>query len=583
MRLFRPLLNDLQSTDAASLRADLSAALVVLFMAIPQGVAYAVIAGLPPAAGIYAATFPAVVGSLFRSSRHVITGPTNALSLLVGGAMAGVAVGIDPVQVGVTLAFLVGLFQVAAGLLRLGSVVDYISSPVVLGYITGAAVLIAIGQLPSLTGTVVTASGLLGRLLEWAGGLGGVEPLTLGLGLATAAGLLLLRRWVPRLPGPLVVMVAGSSASLVLDLESRGVAVVANLAPVPGSLPPLTLPSPELVALLLPVALAATVLSLVESTSVARTLAARTGDRLDASAGFLALGMGNLTAAFCGGYPVSGTLSRSVVNHRAGARTRLSGVISGALMLLALLTLGPLIDATPVASLAGLLLVVAWDLVDGPRIRRAVKAGGGDAVAFGGTLLGTWTLALDQAILLGVGLSIVLFLRRARLLVARELVVGPEGRLQEAELLREVDPTRSCVAVRVLHIEGPLFFGAAGELQAALDDLAAAPDLQVLIVRMKRTQGLDATTLQVLESTSSRLRETGRALMLVGLRPEEMAVLKRTGAVERLGAERLFPTQETWFLAMEQALVQARSGLRGHPCKVCPLGPEGRGPRRVSP
>jgi SulP family sulfate permease len=215
--------------------------------------------------------------------------------------------------------------------------------------------------------------------------------------------------------------------------------------------------------------------------------------------------------------------------------------------------------------------VVARDLIDVPRIRRAVRASSGDALAFVGTLVGTWSLSLDQAILLGVGISLVLFLRRARLLVVRELVMGPEGRLREAPLVREPDPSQSCVAVRVLHIEGPLFFGAAGELQAALDELAGAPGLEVLVVRMKRTQGLDATTLEVLESTSLRLREQGQALLLVGLRPDELAILERTGAAERLGADQLFPTRPTWFRAMDEALAWTRARVGEHSCVACPL------------
>jgi len=561
-----------RSPTRESLRRDASAALVVSFMAIPQGVACAVIAGLPPASGIYAASFPAIVGSLFRSSRHVITGPTNALSLLVGGATLALAGAEDPVQIAVTLALLVGLFQVTAGVLRLGPVVDYLSSPVVLGYITGAGVLIGLGQLPNLTGTSGSTGHLLRKLIGWLGGLGALEPLTLGVGLATVAALLGLKRWAPRSPAPLVVLVGGVAASLVFDLSSLGVTVVSDLSPVARGLPPFTMPALGSVAQLAPIALAATVLSLVESTAVARSIAARTGDRLDASREFIGQGLSNVVAAFCGGYPVSGSLSRSTLNHASGAETRLAGVFSGGLLLVVLVTVGPVLDATPVASLAGLLVVVAWDLVDVPRIVRAVRAGPGDALAFFGTLVGTWSLPLDRAIYLGVGISIVLFLQRARMLVVRELVVGDSGRLREAPLARVPDPARSCPGVRILHIEGPLFFGAAGELQAALDDITASPLLQVLILRLKRTQGLDATTVEVLEAASRRLSETGRHLLLVGMRPAEMAVLERTGAADRLSRDQLFPTQRVWFKAMNEAVALACELRRDHGCEVCALG-----------
>jgi SulP family sulfate permease len=571
MRLLQPLLSELRAADRASLAKDAVAALVVLFMAIPQGVAYAVIAGLPPATGIYAATFPAIVGSLFRSSRHVIAGPTNALSLLVGGAILGLGTGLEPVQIAVTLALLVGAIQLAAGLLRLGAVIDYISGPVVLGYITGAGVLVGLGQLPNLTGTPAEAGHVLHRVGSWAAGLGALDPLTFALGVGTAVSLVVLRRLFPSSPGPMVVMIAGVVLSLAFDLSARGVTVVADLAPVPGTMPPLTVPSFNSVSSLFPIAFAAAVLSLVESTAVARAIGARTGDRLDASREFVGQGLANLTAAFCGGYPISGSLSRSTLNHRTGAVSRLSGVISGVLLLVSLVTLGPLLDATPVASLAGLLMVVAWDLIDVQRIRRAVRAGRGDALAFGVTLLGTWSLSLDHAIYLGVGISIVLFLRKVRLLVVRELVMGNNGRLQEAPLERAANPERSCASVRIVHIEGPLFFGAAGELQSALDEVAASPGLEVLILRMKRTQGLDATISEVLEATSKRLSEGGRTLILVGMRPPEMAVLERTGVAERLGRDRLFPTQAHWFQALDEAVALAKRLRRRHRCTQCPL------------
>ncbi len=567
-------LTELRDWRPADLPKDLVAAVAVAVLSVPQGVAYALIAGLPPAAGLYAAAIPAIIGALFRSSRYVVAGPSNALSLLVGGgvAMLAASTGATPMQIAVSVALMVGVMQVAAGLLRLGALVDYISNPVVLGYITGAGVLIGVGQLPNLTHTPMARGDIFTRLASWVGGLGGLDTLTLGLGLGTTALVLLLRVIDRRIPGAVAAMVAGIGASMAFDLQGRGVKVVADLAPIPASLPPLTLPELSHLPALVPLAAAATVLSLVESSSLARAIASNTGERLDTSVDFAGQGLANIAAAFTGGYPVSGSLSRSMLMWQAGGKTRMGGILAGLLVLAVLLVAGPLVDHTPVASLAGLLMVLAWDLVDRKRIRVTLNSGIGDSAAFLVTLVGTWVLDLDKAIYLGVLISIALFLRRARLLTVRELAVDPRGRLREAasglapdddELPELSDGFRPCPQLRILHVEGSLFFGAASELQHVLDVAASDPDLRVLIVRLKRCQGLDVTAAEVLRSSAELLRRTQRHLILVGMRPPVMARLRAFGIADAIGDDHLFPTEPGWFVAMDHAIEQGLRFLDG--------------------
>ena len=309
-------------------RADLTAALTVAFMAVPQGIAYATIAGLPPAMGLYAAAIPTMVASLLRSSSHVVAGPTNALSLLVGEAIA-VGLGVDPVLAAVTLASMVGVMQIAAGVLRLGAIVDFVSRPVVLGYITGAGILIGVGQLHNLTATEGARGHVGHRLTVWASGLDHTSALAVGVGLATVVGIVLLRRLDRRIPGAMAVMAVATAAAWLFDLRGAGLRTIADLHPVPQGLPPLTWPDLSAAGALLPLAGAAMVLSLVESTAVGRSIAARSGERLDVSREFVGQGFGNVAAGFFGGYPISGSLSRSALNEQAGARTRMAGVYTG--------------------------------------------------------------------------------------------------------------------------------------------------------------------------------------------------------------------------------------------------------------
>ncbi len=545
------------------------AGLSITLLAVPQGIAYALIAGLPPAMGLYAAMVPVIVGSLFRHSRFVVTGPTNAISLMVGSGVALALVsGWDPVSVAVTLALMVGVLQIGAGVLRLGALVDFISAPVVLGYITGAGVLIAVGQLHNLTGSSPGEGFVYGKLTGWIAGLGSVDNRSIALSLGTALTTVGLRYLDKRLPAVLLAMMAGIGVSLLFGLQDQGVMVIADLAPIPQGLPPLSVPDLSLVQPLLGVAVACTVLSLVESTAVARSIATRRGEFLDVSVEFTGQGLANISAAFFGAYPTSGSLARSAMSERIGVRSRLAGVLSGLLMLAVLLSLGPVVDHTPIACVAGLLMVLAGDLIDLGRIRTVFRGGLEDRLAFVGTVAGTWVVPLDQAIYLGVVISLVLFLRRARLLVVRRLAVDGHARLEEA---MAGDDVRECAQVRVLHVEGALFFGAASELEAALREATQGPGVRVLVLRLKRVQGLDVTTGDVLVRAAARLAAQGRSLLLVGMHPPAMERLEHMGVLDAIGADHLFPARTVRFEAMDDALRQGLAGLESHTCEACPL------------
>jgi len=549
------------------------ASATVAFLDIPQGVAYAMIAGLPPAMGLYAAAVPAIVGALFRSSRHVVTGPTNALSLLVGSAVA-VEVGrsgATPMEVGVTLAFFVGAIQTLAGMLRLDAFADFISQPVVRGYITGAAVLIAVGQLANVTGTHGSNRDLLHALITWGEDLTHTNLLALAFALGTILIVVGVRRIDRRIPGSVIAMVLSIIISSLFHLHDAGLKLVADLAPIPVGFPPLTIPQLSLWPTLASAAVACAVLSLVESSSVARALASRSGQQLDMAAEFTGQGLANLSAAFFGGYPVSGSLGRSALNQQSGAESRVSAVCCGVLMIFVLLFLGPLVGRTPIASLAGLLLILANDLIDRDRIKLILRGTMADRASFLGTVLGTWALPLDRAIYLGVGISIVMFLRRARLLSIREMAIGEKGRFREVDPESE-ETVRLCTAIRIFNLTGPLFFAVAGELEHALEPYVRDENIRVLILRLRQAQDIDITTAGVIEATAEKLARQGRTLILLGLRRGTLTWFDQTGLLERIGRENVFPVQAGWFTAMEAALRRAFTLAGPHACgRCCPL------------
>ena len=345
---------------------------------------------------------------------------------------------------------------------------------------------------------------------------------------------LAIRHFNRRIPGSLVAMILSIIVSGIFQLHEYGLRLVADLTPIPAGLPPLTIPHWSQWQALLPAASACAVLSLVESSSVARALAAQSGQRLDLAAEFTGQGLANLAAAFSGGYPVSGSLARSTLNQQSGAVSRLSALFCGLLMITVLLFLGPLVSLTPIASLAGLLLVLANDLIDHEHIRMILHSTPSDRVAFLATLIGAWILPLDEAIYLGVGISIVLFLQRARLLTAREMVIGEKARFRELDL-DSTEPRQTCIAIRILNLTGPLFFATAGELEAVLEPFIKNREIRVLILRVRQAQDFDVTTASLLEATAKKLASEGRTLLLLGLRPPVMTLLTQTGIARRIG------------------------------------------------
>jgi SulP family sulfate permease len=557
-----------RKSDAAH---DVVAGVGVGLIAVPQGVAYAMIAGLPPVMGLYAAAVPAIVGGLLRSSRHVVTGPSNALSLLVGTAIAASAAG-SPVEAAITLAFVVGALQIGMGALRLGALVDYISRPVVLGYVTGAGVLILVGQLPNVTATGPTSGNAFTRVAEWAADLGSIGLFSALLATATAVFIVIVRRADARVPGALIAMAIGIVLAYILDLRAWGIPTVADLDPIPTGLPPLTFPNLAMSEGFVSAAVACTVLSLVEGTSVARSFAERTGQHIQRSVEFTGQGIANVAASLTGGYPTSGSIARTSLNLQLGARTRVAGMISGAVVLGVLLFLGPVVDHTPIPTLAGILLVIAIDLIDAVAIRRVLRAHAVDRLAFAGTVLGTFALRLDHAIYLGVVISLVMFLRRARLLSIRELVVDDRGDLREAD--RKTVAQKRCTAIRVLQVEGAMFFGAAGELRATLTEAIEPESVRVLIVRTKQAFSLDITTAGVVEAAAKRLEARAGRLMLVGVRARDMGLLERTGIAECIGRDNIFAAEPGFFVSMSRAIAQARALVGEHACGAgCPLVP----------
>jgi sulfate permease, SulP family len=402
--------------EPGTLRADLMAGLTGAVVVLPQGVAFATLAGLPPQYGLYAAMLPCIVAALFGSSRLMVTGPANAISLTTMALIAPLAVAGSPqyVQLVLTLTFLVGAIQLLLGLARVGAIVERVPHSVVVGFTAGAALLIIINQLPVALGlTLPRGSSAWHQLRGVFSHLGDTQLPAVLAALVTVAVALLARplnRWVPAM---LLAVLAGTLAVKLMAWLVPGWPVLATVQALPGPLPPLSWPdlSIDTVRSLFGATLVMTLLALTEATAIAKAVARQYDDTLDGNREFIGQGLANLAGSFFSSMPASGSFNRSGVNVEAGARTPLAAASAAVFLVLILSAVAPLARHLPLAVVAGLLFVVAWGLIDMAEMRRMWREEPLERVPLAVTLVGTVALSLEWAILLGI--TSALIVRRA--------------------------------------------------------------------------------------------------------------------------------------------------------------------------
>jgi SulP family sulfate permease len=560
-------------------RRDLLAGLTVAAIALPQGMAYALIAGLPPQYGLFTAIVMTALGSLFGSSSHLMNGPTNAISLVVFSAVASFGTTLDDrLNAVFLLAVLVGVIQIVIALLRLGDLTRYISESVILGFMLGAGVLVALSQVPPLLGLPAQGDGhqhfLLRLWLTLTQPGAGVQFLCVITGLATLLLVVALRALKKRLkiemPDHLLSLVAVSVLVWLLGWDIPKVQAI----PSDERLPSLSLPKLEhldWVPRLTGSAFAIALLGLLEALAIAKSISARTKQPLDCNRQCLAEGIANLGGGLFRCMPGSGSLTRSSINFQAGAATRLSGVFSAVAVAATLLFFAPLVGHIPTSAIAGMLIITAWRLVDKPRTLFALRASRFDAGLVGATAFAAVFLSVEFSILVGTFLSFLLMMPRVSRLGATELVVAPGRVLRER---RPDDPP--CGRLTVLALEGDLFFGAAPELQTCLDDLTAraGKGTRVIVLRLKRTRNPDMVCLELLKDFLEEMARRGVHVLLCGVR-EDMAT-----ALRRLEFSRCLPPENVFLENGDAESSTLKAVKRGYELlgeDLCPECPR-RGP-----
>lgn len=531
---FFPLRHQFQSLSPRTLGADTKAAVNVALLAVPQGMAYATIAGLPIVNGILCSAIAALVAPLFASSRHTILGPTNATSFMLFSSLAAGTLGLEAVPF---LVVLVALLSVAGAVLKLADLLQFISRSVLVGYITGAATLIMFNQLKPLLGIAQyfektdgrTFPALLAKISEhlsdasW-------EPAALGLLALTL--FLVLEKFLKKLPNFALTLVITSTVAAFFPEGSLIFFQDFNLSALSPSLPQVD-GFQDLLdqsATLLPIAFAIAFLASLENTAMAKSLASQTGDRPDLNQDMFSVGMANLAASCLAAMPASGSLTRSALNYSSGARTPFASIFCGLLCLGAvfLLAIIPVVSLIPKAVLAGLVIAIAVSLISPKTIRVCLRSTRSDALVLVTTFLATLLTPLHIAIFIGVALSIALFLRKAAVPQMIEYAVHDDGDLRE---LGEKRP-RPNPEISIVHVEGDLFFGASELFRSQIQRITADENLRVIILRLKNARHLDATSVLALADMIKFMRERDRHVLISGTPRPVYRVLKNSGVLE---------------------------------------------------
>ncbi|MEO0563363.1 MAG: SulP family inorganic anion transporter [Chloroflexota bacterium] len=541
---------------ARFLPQDLLAGVTGAVAGAPQAMGFAILAGVSPLYGLYTAFTATVVGAIFSSSILITVGPTNALALVVASAIGALATE-DQLATMFVLTFLTGVFFLLIGLLRLGNLTRFVSNAVMTGFITGAAVLIMLGQLDHLNGyEAETHSSIpLVRFWDWLIHLHQSIPTATVIGVLSVAMIWLMHHTRLRRVATLVTMVV--TGVLASALGWADVPLVRDMSLIPSGLPGLMLPDLTLAPGLASTAFAMAILGAVQSAALIQATPNPDGTKVNISRDFAAMGTANVIGGFFQGMPACASLSRTAVNVSAGGRTRMSNVYAGVFVGLILIVFGGLIELIPLAALAGHLIVAAASLIKPADLQMAWRVGRSGQVAMVTTLMATLVLPLEWSIYIGVVLSLLLYVYTSadNIQLTRMVAMG-DGRFRRANLPETLPPNEAVI----LSVQGHLFFAAVYRLEALLPDASTA-DGTVVILRVRDNRYLGITGIQMLHDYAETLATTGGRLLLSGVSPEVYAQLERTGALHLFGTGNVFVENDIVFDSTLRAYAESSKWL----------------------
>jgi len=544
LRRILPLFESLRGYDRGLFGRDAMAGLTTAIMLVPQAMAYAMLAGLPPEVGLYASMLPLVAYALLGTSRQLAVGPVAMDSLLVASAVAPLAVtgSAEYIALALLLALMTGVLQIAMGLFRLGFLVNFLSHPVISGFTSAAALVIGFSQLKHLLAVDIPRTNYIHEVIGGAvEQLGVVNVPTLVIGVIAVVVLVALKRWAPRVPRALVVVALGTVAVWAFDLHAAGVPIVGQLD---AGLPPLTFPDLDAARLeqLLPTAATLALIAFMEAFSVARVFARKHKYDLDANRELIALGAANVSASLSGGYPITGGFSRTAVNGQAGARTGVAALVTATLIAVTVLFLTPLFEYLPKAVLAAIIMTAVFGLIDLKEVARLWRVKRSDLVFLVVTFAATLGLGIQQGIAVGVATSLAWFVIKTSRPHTAVL-----GRLPGTTYYRNVKNHASAQrtpGVLALRMDARLYFGNVAHLKRILNEelgTDAADGCKAVVVDASSINDLDSSGATALEDLRADLEAQGVTLLLACVKHPVRLVMERAGFYDRLGADHFFP------------------------------------------
>ncbi len=536
-----PIIGWLPRYRRAYLTGDLLAGLVVAALAVPQALGYAGIAGVPVIVGLYSIPLALIAYALFGSSPHLVVGPVSTVSVLSGALVADISGGDESQVVALTsaLALGAGLGLVIGGVARLGWAAEFLSRPIVTGFVFGLVLLIILGEIPSLLGMPSVTGDVIGRVGIILRSFGQITPLTAAIGIAALVILFAGARFAPRVPWGLIVLVAAIVLSGQLDWGGEGVVTVGA---VPQGLPPLGLPDIDLgqIPPVITGGLAMALVGLAEGLSAARIFAAREGYSIKANQELVGTGVANVASGFSGGMGVAGSLSKTAASRRSGGHTQLTGVFGAVIVLLVLAFLTEWLAPLPRTVLSAIVIQAVWGLMDVSALRRYQSIRRNDFNAAMAAMIGVLLLGPLYGLLVAVGLAVMGLVYRSSRADLEVMGKVPDEKAAWGSI-RDHPERRTYDGVVVIRLDAPLFWANSAEVcDRVLDSVDADPDVRALVLDLEATSQLDTTSIDALELLLERLKERDVELYLVRVFFRARSVLARAGFIEALGPEHMW-------------------------------------------
>lgn len=529
-----------------TLKADLSAGLTGAVIVLPQGVAFATIAGLPPEYGLYTAMVTPIVAALFGSSFHLVSGPTTAISIVVFSAISNYA---DPgspefISLALTLTFLAGIYQLAFGLARLGVLVNFVSHTVVIGFTAGAAILIATSQMKAITGIFVPkGESFLHTWMDMFNGIETTNAYLLSIALVTLVTSIAVKKYFPKIPNLLAGMVVGSLLALVLKNYTDSIKLVGEI---PAHLPRFSAPvfSFETIRMLAPEAFAVALLGLIEAVSISRAVATKSSQRIDPNQEFIGQGLSNAVGSFFSSYAGSGSFTRSGINYDAGAKTPMSAIFAALSLMIIVLLIAPLTAYLPIAAMGGVILLVAYNLVDMHHIKATLALSKSESAVLLTTFFATLFLELEFAIYMGVLLSLIFFLAKTSTPHIPTLSFDEPVGADHRKLVNiESKPIKQCPQLKIIRIDMSIYFGSINHIQKRLTTIVDNERIYHILIIGTGINFIDLAGIEALEAEQMRLRKQGGGLYFLGLKSSVYEFAARAGFIKHIGSNNFFDSK----------------------------------------